>query len=230
MLTIRTTLAALLAAGVVSTTASAAVTYPGPYVGADVTYTDITEASADPVGDPEPLYGAPTGITGNNLDFDPVASAFSADAPPPDSTDGSLMFLVTSNSGATIDTLIVSESGDYTFSGSPAAGEAVAATLLVQVLDPVTEAVLISDTTSFFEVYDSAPLETGDWSHSLTFDLSGFGMTEYKVLVDNLLQASGNGQATSLIRKKDFDINVPEPATGALALAGLALMARRRQG
>ena len=59
--------AGLSVAMLLGTAASASVTYAGPFVGSTVTYTDVIEGSANPIEDPEPLYGAPTGITGDVL-------------------------------------------------------------------------------------------------------------------------------------------------------------------
>ncbi len=219
-----------LALGFCTAGAHAVVTYPGPYVGVDVTYTDIEEASADPIEDPEPLYGAPTLVPPNMLDFNPSAAAFSADSPPPDNTDGSLRLTVTSNTAAEIPVIIVTESGDYGFTGATSNGELVAATLTVRVLDPVTQTVIAQDIATFFEQFDNTPNEVGFWDNAVTISLAGLGYTEVELLIDNTLQATGNANVTAEIRKKDFKIDVPEPGTALLAFAGsgLMLLSRRR--
>ncbi len=218
-----------LATGFFATSASAVVNYPGPFAGVDVTYTDVEEASSDPLNDPEPLYGAPAILPANILDFNPSANAFAASSPAPDTTDGSLRFMIASNSAAAIPNLIVRESGDYAFTGAASNGELVAATLLVQILDATTEAVLLQQQATFSEAYDLTPNEAGNWSNSVNIDLSALGRTEYKVIINNLLQATGTGPATAFIRKKDFQIDVPEPASALLALSGGLMLIRRRQ-
>ena len=218
-----------LAAGFFATSASAVVTYPGPFAGVDVTYTDVEESSADPANDPEPLYGAPAILPANILDFDPSANAFAASSPAPDTTDGTLRFMIASNTAAPISTLVVRESGDFAFTGATSNGELVAATLLVHILDATTEAVLLQQQATFSEAYDQTPSEAGNWSNEVSIDLSALGRTEYKVLINNLLQATGTGPATAFIRKKDFQIDVPEPASALLALSGGLMLLRRRQ-
>lgn len=207
---------------------NAAVLYPGPFVGADVTYTDVEETSADPVNDPEPLFGEPEIIAPNKLDFDPIHEAFASAAPPPDTTDGSLSFIVTANSGL-LSVLNFSEGGDYTFAGLTPSGEFVAASLNVQVRDAVTEAVLLSDSATFFKAYTGAPVESGFWSIDLDFDLTGLGVDEVLVTLDNTITASSTTGNTSSIRKKDFMVDVPEPGSLVLLLSGGAMMVLRRR-
>ncbi|MEM1026591.1 MAG: hypothetical protein AAGJ38_00745 [Planctomycetota bacterium] len=218
------TTSAFVAAGITGS-AVADVTYPGPFVGTTVTYTDIIEASADPAEDPEPLYGAPTGIAGDLLDFDPTDD-FVADAPPTDTTDGSLSFTMTANGGL-LNELVVSESGTYSFVG-PDNDELVAATLLVQVLDTQTNAVLTSQQVVFSEQYDSAPSELGTWSQSVSIDLAPFAVSSVDVVVNNILQTTGTGPGSAVITKQDFKVNTPEPAAAAL-LAGLGMAMLRRR-
>ena len=219
---------AFVAVGMYAVNAAAVVNYAGPFVGTDVTYTDVEEASADPIEDPEPLYGAPQ-VLGNILDFNPSAAAFAASSPPPDNTDGSLTFIISSNDQSPIPGLIIREGGDYQFLGGITAGEVVGASLFVQVLDVATEAVLAQGTSSFVEAFDNTPIEGGFWDNTVSIDLNKFGKNQYKVVVNNLLQASGSSSATAFIRKKELQIDTPEPGTLSLAVAGLMLIARRRR-
>ncbi len=217
------TLAAVVAAGSLALGANAVVMY-GDFDAADVMYLDVEEASADPIEDPEPLYGAPSILPANMLDFNPSAQAFAATSPPPDNTDGSLRFTLMSKTNAPLPGIIVSESGDYQFLGATSGGEAVAGTLFVRVLDPLTNATLAQGTASFFEVFDNVPVEGGFWDNTVSIDLSALNVTKVDVVINNLLQATGSGSATAFIRKKAFKVDVPEPGTAALALAGTGLM------
>ncbi|MEM8782816.1 MAG: hypothetical protein AAGE65_08145 [Planctomycetota bacterium] len=209
----------------VAPSASAAVTYAGPFVGTTVTYTDVVESSGNPSEDPEPLYGVPSLVSGDLLDFDPT-DAFIADAPPTDTTDGALSFTMTSNAGP-LTTLIVSESGTFSFLGAEN-DELVSATLRVIVLDPLSDAVLTEQEVVFVEPFDTAPAEAGSWSNALTIDLTSFGVSAVDVVIDNVLQATGVGPAETFITKTNFQINAPEPAVAAL-LGGLGLAMLRRR-
>jgi hypothetical protein len=217
--------------------AHAAQTYPGPFVGSDVTYSSVTEASGDPVNDPEPLFGAPAIISPNTLDFDPIAEAFSSAAPPSDVTDGSLSFLVESNTSALLESITISEGGDFFFQGAVATpspnSESVGAALIVQIRDADTEAVLLQDSVDFFQAYTSAPVQTGFWDMDLDFDVASLGRTELLVTLNNIVAASSVTGNTATIRKKDFDVTttvIPEPGTVLLlASGGLLMMVRKRR-
>jgi len=208
----------------------AAVIYPGPFVGSDITYTDVTEASAFPLDDPEPLFGAPT-VSGNTLDFNPSAGAFASSAPPPDVTDGALRFVVSSNSELDLASLLFTERGDFAFTGVTPGGEFVSAQLQVTVLDE-NEDVLVDDDVSFFELFDAPTNEIGPWALSLNIDIPD-GHDTVIVELDNVLTASSTTGNTASIRKKDFDVTfnvIPEPATaGIFGLAAFGLLTRRRR-
>ncbi|MEM9752076.1 MAG: hypothetical protein AAF916_01685 [Planctomycetota bacterium] len=210
--------------GLIGFSASADIIYPGPFGGTNVTYTDVVEATGNPLEDPEPLFGAPTIVSGDLLDFDPTP-AFLADAPPTDTTDGALSFIATANTG-TLTELVISESGTYAFTGVDN-DELVAATLLVRVSDPVTNAELLTDQIVFSQQYDTAPSQVGVWSQSLTLDLTPFAASSVEVQVNNILQTTGVGPGTAVISKTDFNVT-PEPAAASL-LAGLGLALLRRR-
>ncbi|MEM9753880.1 MAG: PEP-CTERM sorting domain-containing protein [Planctomycetota bacterium] len=204
--------------------ANAAVSY-GDYIGTTVTFADVVEASGDPIEDPEPLYGAPT-VSGDTLDFNPTAG-FAADAPPTDTTDGALTFTLESNTASPIaETMVISESGTFEFTGV-GAGELVVARLLVQVFD-LTGTLLATDQQFYLNSYTGSAGETGTWSLTSSIDLTPFDATAVNVVVNNVLQTTGIGPAEVIIAKTDFDIDVPEPASAAL-LGGLGLLALRRR-
>ncbi len=221
--------AACLAIGI---SANAEVIYPGPFVGTDVTYSDVRESSADPINDPEPLFGDPGIISPNTLDFDPVTEGFAAFAPQPDTTDGSLRFFVESNSSDTLQQISFREGGDYKFTlGSAAPSfESVSATLRVFIKDANTEANLGTASVNFFESFDQPNVEEGVWSLSLDIDVSQFERTELLVELDNNLTASSITGNTAFIRKKEFSVTstIPEPASLMLIVAGATLALGRR--
>jgi len=219
-----------VACGFAVSSAQAVVLYPGPFVGTDFTYSNVSEVTTSS-GDPEPLYGAPT-VTGNTLDFNPDLYAFAADAPPPDNTNSTLSFTYASNTAAPLPYLAIYEDGDYLFSGTTAAGELVTATIFVQIRDVNTNTLLTSASTSFSEIYDSPNVEAGFWSLNLFIDLTPYNRTAVRVTINNLLTASASGGSTAFIQKKDFQIDpevIPEPASVALLGLGVLVMASRRR-
>jgi hypothetical protein len=207
-----------------------------------VTYTDVKESSStDPV--PPPLYGAPS-INGNLLDFDPTAfGANAAGAGGFDITDGQLNFTMTAESGTSIDTLIVSEGGDYSFSGLvPDAGTfvvvSVATTVNILEVNGITLGVPIEifQTDTFVSDYLTIgnPPASGlnlwslDYSIDLASQVNG-DVTKIEVVIDNQLSATTTDGNQAFIAKKDFNVNIPEPTSLALLGLGAAMTLRRRR-
>lgn len=212
-----------------------------------VTYSNVTESSST---DPVPLYNAPS-INGDLLDFDPTSfGASTAGVAGFDITDGQLNFTVTAEQGQSIGSLIISEAGDYMFTGiSPTAGTLVVASLAATVsileVDGVTLALPIDIFVpeTFFNDYatvGNAPAPgLRQWSLLTTVDIAGalnlpyqLGATKIEVVVDNQLTASTTADNTAFIAKKDFRVNVgpviPEPTSLALLAMGAAVLTRRR--
>ncbi|MEO0515486.1 MAG: PEP-CTERM sorting domain-containing protein [Planctomycetota bacterium] len=212
-----------------ASSALAAVDTTDPFVGTNVTYSDVIEQTADPIDDPLPLYGPPVLLSGDLLDFDPVAFPFASSSPPADTTDGALSFTVTSNDASSIPVLIISEGGDYSFLGLAADAAAVSAGLFVQILDTATQAVIVSGSDVFSDTNSNTPTDGGFWSNEVVIDLSPYELTEFDVLINNTLQAAGPADTSASIRKKNFQVDVPEPGTVALLAGGLALMTLRRK-
>ena len=137
--------AALLWLVLIGQSAFATTPYPN-YNGPNVSFTGIQETST--FGDPEPLFGAPTG-SGNSLLFFPAnftASAVGAGGF--DQTGSQLQATIMATSVTTIDMLNVHEFGDATLLGVASAGTGVFAGLsgFVTVLEvnglPITPLVI----------------------------------------------------------------------------------------
>ncbi|MEM8783406.1 MAG: PEP-CTERM sorting domain-containing protein [Planctomycetota bacterium] len=168
-------------------------------------------------------------MTGDLLDFDPANFAFAASSPPVDTTDAALTFNVSSNDGSDIPVLIVSEAGDFSFLGINADVAAVSAGLFVKILDTATQTILVEESAVFSATNSTTPADGGFWSNEVVIDLTQFQLSSFDVVINNTLQAAGPDDTAASIRKKNFQVNVPEPGTAALLAAGLSLMALRRK-
>lgn len=111
-----------------STSVQAAIQYMGPMVGpggmsgwmgTDVWYLGVSESNAQgPGGTDAMLFGAPTGVFGNSIDFSPTAFGAQVTAPAggfaSEIVDGQLSFMVVAKQGSVIDNLQLLEAGDTT--------------------------------------------------------------------------------------------------------------------
>jgi len=221
--------------------ASALTAYPD-YVGTSVTYTNLQEASSS--GDPEPLWGAPTGV-GNQLLFFPAA--FRAEATPLnggfDHTGSQFQALVTGNSPTDVITqLNITEYGDAQIGGpggTSATGTYAAMsgfiTVLADISGPIAPIVIPfsgaftpSDTLDYVN-----NLGTTLWSATVQVDLSSLNATQVQISLDNDLYAFSEATTTAAIQKKVVSgpaviiEAVPEPTTGLLVGGGLVILSLR---
>ena len=101
----------VLALSFVAPASAANVNY-GSFSGTHVQFSDVNETSVDPLA----LFGPPT-VSGNSLDFNPLAfSAFSAGGGN-DVTTADLAFLVAAKSGSVIEGITLGEVGSVTLAG-----------------------------------------------------------------------------------------------------------------
>ena len=206
-----------------------------------VMYTDVTESSStDPV--PPALYGAPS-ITGNLLDFDPLAFGANSAGGGFDITDGQLNFGVMATQGNSIDVLYISEGGDFSFSGlTPDAGTFLSVSVLttvnilevdgVALVTPIEVSQVDTLVTDYITVGNPPATGLNLWSLDYTIDLASEvngSITKIEVVVDNQLSTTTTAGNQAFVSKKDFNVNVPEPTSLALlGLGGLLVMRRRR--
>ena len=219
-------------------------------------YLDVTETANSP-GDTPPLFGAPA-VFGDTLDFDPTGFSAGASDGSTDLTDGQLTLGIMAQSGLVIDSLVVSESGDYSLLGfTPnSAGAGVASPLFIDIVEvdgitinPIsfTTSLIIGPSDGDFWIGpDGVGFVNGIWSGSANVNIAqavsdaGYdgGATKLSVsLNDTLFAYSSVEGSSSLIAKKDFKIGtvtIPEPSTLALVfvglLAGLSPVRRRTKG
>jgi hypothetical protein len=207
-----------------------------PVPGSGITFNGVTESSGT---DAVPLYGPPhTFHVG--LDFDPTSFVATASGGGADITDGQLNFSVLSAPGIGIDSLSLSERGDYTLAGSgTVASQTIAGAILTaKIVDvdgvPLGTPLVLNNTASVgFNLVANAGI-VQPWALGLNSLVSSFltahaipykiGATRIDVTVNNQLLAFSEPGTIAFIAKKDFVIgvtpHVPEPST--LALASLA--------
>lgn len=229
---------------------AAAINY-GTFVGTDVSFIGVTESSGT---DAVPLYQAPTAV-GNALDFDPMTFVSFSVAGSADITDGQLNFFIQAHPGKGIDTVSVSELGDYTLIGSGGAGTSasVGQVFFIKVLEvdnvPLTAAqqstlsftanTVFSPSGGTFNMADEGQVSAAPWSGSFSKNIgaavlaSGLGQyaTRVAVVSNNTLGTTSETGTASFIAKKDVVFSttiVPEPASLGL-LGGIALLAMRRR-
>jgi hypothetical protein len=217
----------LAAIGLFSAAAQAAsINYGnfGPVGGAS--FLQVTESSGT---DPVPLYGPPSPFA-VGLDFNPVAFASSSSGGGADITDGQMNYTITHAGG--INSVSVSESGDYTLAGAGGAATSVTAGAII--FGTVTEvngvAVapinLAPVNASFSDALPGAVI-VAPWSLGATLNVglpAGQRATRIDVVINNTLVATSEASTAAFIAKKDFIVRgnvIPEP--GTFALAGMAL-------
>lgn len=235
--------------------AAFATTVYSDVVGSSVSFTGIQETST--FGDPEPLFGAPTGV-GNQLLFFP--SNFSASSAgdginpgPVDQTGSQLQLTISGNSPTdTIDTLLITEYGDtsLTGTGTSSTGTSLQMSGQLTVLADTTGAIapvvipwsgtFTPSASGLFDLVTNPG--TTLWSGSVSIDVASYlapgqHATVAQLSYDNALYAFSEANSSATIQKKVVSGPavtiqvVPEPATGLLLAGGLialGLRARRR--
>lgn len=238
---------------VVSTANAAIITYAPPTIaGTNVTYPQVSESSNSGT---LPLYGAPT-ISGNELLFTNmnfVSTSVNA-SPAVSFVDGQVNFTLVANAGSTLQSVAISEFGDYNVSATPSNPAAVnfvkvypqALQITVLSIAGVPLATPLVNTTSAImslspsggDFQTGVDPATGSWTGSVTANLASlFGsnqITSIAISYDNQLLAESQLGGIATISKKGFIIDptlggsVPEPTMlSLLGLSGLAMMRKR---
>ena len=223
---------------------AAATTSYGSYAGPSVTYTTMQETSSS--GDPEPIFGAPTGL-GDQLLFFPAN--FTANANPVDGTfdhtGSQFQAVITGNTPTTVLTdFNLTEFGDaqiFGSGGTAATGTyaALAGFLTVThdingpispVVIPFTGTFAPSDNLNYVNDFGVTI-----WSASVSIDITAYvaNAHSFTLSLDNDLYAFSEASTSAKIQKKVVDgpsviIEViPEPGTALLVGSGLLIMSLR---
>lgn len=231
----------LVFAGLFATSASqaASINYGNsPLIPPGVSFLNVTESS---VGDPVPLYGAPSYfITG--MSFTPTpAFAASAAGGAADLTDGQLNFTVATAGGLGVTDVNLTEGGIFSLTGLGTAGTQTqaGASLKVTVTEingvGIAPIVLPSSLASVSFNLVANPGAGQPWAVGVSVDVAAaLGVnqraTRVDVVIDNALVAISEAGSNASIAKTSFDIDidVPEPTTAAMAMLALCGLGLRR--
>jgi hypothetical protein len=230
-------------------TASASIDY-GNFTGTNFQYVQVTEGS---VTSTPPLYGPPI-VVGNALVFNPVDFGASASNGGVQITDGTLTTQITALPGSFIDQIQLSEAGDYTLAGAPAAvttSVSVAAPVFLQIvklngvgitpIDVNADAIFTPNGGSYNLLNNAGAgiIWNGALSESIDAAIAAAGQTgratEVIYTMDNDLTAISQSGTIAFIQKKTnqgvtITTSMPEPASiGMLAFAAVGVLKRRQR-
>jgi len=199
----------------------------GDFSGTNVDYNQVTESN----GGSAALYGTP-GIAGDSLTFPTVQNNnFKAVADGStgfsQTTIGQLDFELVGQGNTNLQSLSISESGDYGFLGGAGTTAAVSATLTVKIFANAGGGQLGDELESFVRFFSGPANDPGLWSLDLDVDLSAHNTPSVFVVINNNLQATSDSPSTAFIHKKSLSITsqvVPEPASLALLGIGALVM------
>ncbi|WP_146571886.1 PEP-CTERM sorting domain-containing protein [Botrimarina hoheduenensis] len=230
----------------VVTSAPAAIVYVGPdegpdgpggmtgWMGADAWFGQVTESNDEgPGGSDAMLFGAPTSVSGNSLDFSPTGFLASVNSTGPlvsEIVDSQLSMMIVAKPGKVLDNLRFTEAGDTTLAGNPASfttASSVTNEVFIDVVEvdgmPISGFNIQAQMTftpsggtySMAQDSNGFPIFSTDWSGSVDVDIAQallnegiafqFGVTKINVTLDNTLTAVASDGGSSFIKKKDFD-------------------------
>jgi hypothetical protein len=238
---------------VVGQAASATTSHPD-YLGPNVSFTSIQETST--FGDPEPLFGAPTG-SGDQLLFFPANFTASSAGGGFDQTGAQLQLVLNATgAGAVLETLLIDEFGDNTLLGAGTAATGTFASMAGFLTITHTTAGPISPIVIGFNAGGGVngfftPAAVGStgfalpgdfgvklWSGHVEIDIASIvpNATRAVLSFDNDLYAYSEVGTSAKIQKKVVDgpavviTVIPEPGTLALLCGGLLALSIRARG
>lgn len=228
---IRSTCAVVVMLSVLAcaTNARAAIMY-GDFDGTTVMYLDVTESS---ITDPVALFGPPN-LAGDALQFMPDSFIAWSGEGGPDQTVGVLTAEIQAKEGQLISNVLVRELFSYEMTGNSTSAVSIAGLLVLVDLTPghggtVYQVPLVvqGQSTPPWGGPDSAT----DLLATAFIDLSNIGATHVGLTFNDILQATSAEGTTSWIEKTDIEllVNVPEPASLVLLVAGMVAISSRRR-
>lgn len=245
----------ILLAALASTGYATPVDY-GTFIGRTVIFQDVTDGSLAHL---TPLFGAPiTPISGDSLWFAPSSFGASAGQGKTQTTAGTLSMLIAAMPGHDIDSITITEQGDYTLAGAKkSAGTyvSVVGTVVLTVLNvdgqpispmAVTMSLVYAPSSGDFNLRDDA--KNGPWAGSTSIDVDRIlaeanihgEVTLLSLSLENILTAVSETGTSVLIKKKGVGNTgltgisvvgptVPEPLTCVSFLALTGLLAWSRR-
>lgn len=198
-----------------------------------VWYGPVTESNGDPNDPAQQLFGPPSSVSGNSIDFNP--QGFNAQSSGDDSeiTDSQLSFMIVAMAGTTIENLLFTEAGDTTLAAlSGSAFTSVTMEMFIDVIEidgapapggtNIQGSMVFTPSDGDYGVgvgggfpNDGFPNYATAWNGELFLDIDQeltdqnidfiFGATKLNVTLDNTLTAASAGGGSAFIAKKDFD-------------------------
>lgn len=189
----------------------------------NVSFTNISEESSTDEGK---LYGQPT-YFGNNQLFFPTTFISTATEGTTDSTIRDLSMTISTVGNFAIQSIVISEYGNYALSGDGTDATSASITSTYTVFDR-SGSIAMSPKNAY-----ALPIDNdGAFNGSVTLDFSGLGITELGFFLSNDLETSSEAGTTAQIQKslESNQINVeiytaPIPIPGAVGLMITGLLA-----
>jgi hypothetical protein len=198
-----------------------------------VLFSGISEGSTTDAG---PLYGQPMYFSGNQLFF-PTSFVSTATDGSNDSTIGELNMTISAAGGYAIQSIAITEYGNYTLTGT---GTSDTSASIFSTYNVGGQSGTISMSPKDAYNLDTDGAGTGFFSGSVSLDFSGSGINELSFFLSNDLETTSESGTTASIEKSLESnqvvveiITSPIPIPGALWLFGSAIGAigvfRRRK-
>jgi hypothetical protein len=200
----------------------------GDFLGSNPGDPDFLQVMERTITDSAPLYGSPTRV-GNSLFFFPATFASASSSGGADTTSGTITLRLRAQTGFFLEVITIVESGGFHFTGSGSSATSATINGLLTLTDiaPGTHSTLTGTLAATPPpIYTLSAGESGEFTAVTHIDLTGMGITEAVLNLNNNLQTTSEAGTTATLEKKKVEIHTPEPATLGFLLIGV-LAARR---